>query len=287
MFEITVADRSNICRAQAAVTKMRNDAVVVPLRQQAPSNASGDSAQVPSNSKAAAAATRGSTNPLTSVDPDLADAAATGAGIAGERKKKGTAEGKPGGALGEGGTPPAPVAGLGGQGEARGAPGLPVDEAFRNASVSGVRSDSAVKKRKVRHWAVESFLNIDNSGPVCVCVLYRQTWQFTFFLMAELLRLTVQAKRGKGVSSGLNWFGQVTDGDAGRPAPPAAQRKRSLFLDTMQFMPQVCALRSSVIVLPAVLTFGSVVLSIDQSLCQERRTSSHLISPVNIQIDCT
>ena len=267
----------NICRAQAAVTKMRNDAVVVPLRQQAPSNASGDSAQVPSNSEAAA--TRGSTNPLTSVDPDLADAAATGAGIAGERKKKGTVEGKPGGALGEGGTPPAPVAGAVGQGEARGAPGLPVDEALRNASVSGIRSESAVKKRKVRNWAVESFLSNDNSGAVSV--LYRQTWQFTFF-MTELLRLTVQAKRGKGVSSGLNWFGQVTDGDAGRPAPPAAQRKRSLFLDTMQFMPQVCALRSSVIVLPAVLTFGSVVLSIDQSLCQERQTSSHLISPVNI-----
>lgn len=49
----------------------------------------------------------------------------------------------------------------------------------------------------------------------------------------------MQAKRGKGVSSSLNWFGQFTDGESGRPAPPAAQRKRSLFLDTMQFMPQV------------------------------------------------
>ncbi|CAL8462817.1 g2351 [Coccomyxa elongata] len=184
----------------AAVTKMRNDAVVVPLRQQAPSNASGDSAQVPSNTEAAAAANRGATNPLTSVDPDLADAAATSVGIAGEQKKKGTAEGKPG-ALGEGEPPPAP----GGQGEARGASGLPIEEAFRNASVNGSRSDLIVKKQK--------------------------------------------AKRGKGVSSSLNWFGQFTDGESGRPAPPAVQRKRSLFLDTMQFMPQLLAVAGALAVL--------------------------------------
>lgn len=135
---------------------MRNDAVVVPLRQQAPSYASGDSAQVPNNTEAAAAAaTRGATNPLTSLDPDLADAAATGAGIAGEQKKKGAAGGESG-ALGEGGTPPAPLARLGGQGAARGAPGLPIEEAFRNASVNGSRSDLAVKKRKVRDRAVKS-----------------------------------------------------------------------------------------------------------------------------------
>lgn len=140
----SVADRPDVYCAQAAVTKMRNDAVVVPLRQQAPSNASGDSAEVPSDSEAAAAANRGATNPLTSIDPDLADAAATSAGIVDEQKKKGTAEGKPG-ALGEGGTLPAP----GGQGEARGAPGLPIEEAFRNASVNGSRSDSIIKKQKV------------------------------------------------------------------------------------------------------------------------------------------
>jgi len=56
--------------------------------------------------------------------------------------------------------------------------------------------------------------------------------------------LVVQGVRG-GISSGLSWFGQVTGNDSSdsidrsRLAPTKMRQKRTLFLDTMQFMPQV------------------------------------------------
>lgn len=53
--------------------------------------------------------------------------------------------------------------------------------------------------------------------------------------------LVVQGVRG-GISSGLSWFGQVTGNDSidsSQLAPSKMRQKSTLFLDTMQFMPQV------------------------------------------------
>ena len=55
-----------------------------------------------------------------------------------------------------------------------------------------------------------------------------------------IVHMSLQGKRG-AISSSLNWFGQVTDKDSSQPTPAKARRKRTLFLDTMQFMPQVQA----------------------------------------------
>ncbi len=128
---------------------MRNDAVVVPLRRQAPANASGDLEGIPRETDPAAAS-GSADNPLAGIDPDLADNAAAGAaltrGKGEEKKRKG-----PAGKLEKGDAPPAQVA-QGEYSEQRGVVGVPIAEAFGNASANGTWSDalgSQVGKGKV------------------------------------------------------------------------------------------------------------------------------------------
>lgn len=125
---------------------MRNDAVVVPLRRQAPSNASADPVNAPQDTEPASASASGASNPLYSIDPDLADTTAAGAAMArgkGEQKKgeqKKGAGGKPG-LLENGDAPPSPVA-KGGWIEEQGVLGVPVVEAFANATANSSLSDA-------------------------------------------------------------------------------------------------------------------------------------------------
>ena len=68
---------------QAAVTKMQNDAVVVPLRRQAPANATGEARAADKQQEPDQAIEKGGpkqANPLMAIDPNLADAA--GAAVA-------------------------------------------------------------------------------------------------------------------------------------------------------------------------------------------------------------
>lgn len=69
------ADARCALKMQAAVTKLRNDAVVVPLNQQKPLNTSGEKQQGAEDGLQ-----------LSSVDPDLADVAVAGESRAAESK---------------------------------------------------------------------------------------------------------------------------------------------------------------------------------------------------------
>ena len=151
---------------------MRNDAVVVPLRRQAPSNASADPMDTPQDTKPASAS--GASNPLSGIDPDLADTTAAGAAMArgkGEQKKgeqKKGAGGKPG-LLENGDAPPHPVA-KGGWIEEQGVLGVPVVEAFANATADSSLSD-ALNPQAAKGKVSAPFAQ-PGEPPVC-CVEWR------------------------------------------------------------------------------------------------------------------